>query len=1129
MANEVEIRVTAKDVGAAKTFEKVRRDARTAGTRAGDEFAGSFSGTLDQGTAKIGQRLGKKIADDTAKAARAQKPIELPATADNPIDAAWRAKVEASLKATAKQALEIPVSPESETFRREMGRLMEQATRSARAEIPVDVAEAAEFKRQVEALAAILSDEVTVRVPVEVDNQSLAKVAGDVEKATEQVAKRANAQFKAMQFGLMFAGLPVAAAGAAGLAVGALAAVPLAFTQIALAGQQSNLQVTQAWSKTGDQLEEQLRGWSEPFADDFVKSAEMVRGRAAQLSPQIAQIFENSDDYLLPFTNSLLNATQNAIPGFVVASQRAGEPMAALGYLAEQTGSGLTAFFVNASEGADGAAADLRVLGDIGRDALGFLGTVAANLADNGTPALYQFSDALNVAEDMMVAATAAGSPLYSFTSGFISTVSGGLGILQGFVGLIGMLPAPLGEAAGQLYAASKMANLFGINIKDAWKGAEGGAGRFQTIAGRTVLVLGLIGAAAQVMASNVERGQTTVEGLSDSLDDWIAKGKASGDLAKLFGSNLKDLSDAFTILKNDQDGWVEGFTDFTGNLIGVDSRLDDAKNRVQQLDAALASMVQNGQAEQAGAALQAASEQTGRSIEELTGFLPQYKAALDAGAAAAANAGTAAGQLSYSQKLARQATADLSTAFQGLGDATADVTTKGKLLQQVLDTLTGRTPSFEEATQSINDALRGLGDNFKTSEDRANGFGSALLNADGTVNTATRNGSALQDTLETLQGGFANASVAIDDLVKGGMSYDAAAKQVNDTLAVQRQRFIDQHAVMGLTRQQAEALANQYGLFPTNVATMFTQPGMPGAQQAADLLRGKVLAVPNQWTTITTALTADAVAKLEALGFQVRNLPNGDVEVIALTASAEAKIGQLVKTRSMNIEVNYVTGYAGVSTGMKQGPRAIGGVDIPGAVPMAEGGVIEQIPHIATVVPPNMPRLIGDNMRVPEAFIPLDPSSQRSQSILAYANQAMGNPTGDARGMADGGLIAAAQEVYNHWRNGGQVFEDFSFYGNSANVRAYNDELAAMYHGGDLDAFFTGVIGSAARAGGGVTPVRRASPGNRPARTSSTGPTIVTFDTSGAPPLIQALIAELQKYVHVNGGNVQTAIMGAR
>ncbi|MEV8610113.1 hypothetical protein AB0383_19675 [Amycolatopsis sp. NPDC051373] len=147
----------------------------------------------------------------------------------------------------------------------------------------------------------------------------------------------------------------------------------------------------------------------------------------------------------------------------------------------------------------------------------------------------------------------------------------------------------------------------------------------------------------------------------------------------------------------------------------------------------------------------------------------------------------------------------------------------------------------------------------------------------------------------------------------------------------------------------------------------------------------------------------------------RVANGSKGWIQVGANTGPANSQIGAFVADQSrrrINIGVyTYTVDGTGTSTSRSYGPRAAGGIDVPaGVVPMATGGVIPRIPNIATVVQPGMERLIGDNKRVPESFIPWDINSARSNAILDRTNQAFGRGTG--RG-SDGATVEQHFHIY--------------------------------------------------------------------------------------------------------------------
>jgi hypothetical protein len=151
----------------------------------------------------------------------------------------------------------------------------------------------------------------------------------------------------------------------------------------------------------------------------------------------------------------------------------------------------------------------------------------------------------------------------------------------------------------------------------------------------------------------------------------------------------------------------------------------------------------------------------------------------------------------------------------------------------------------------------------------------------------------------------------------------------------------------------------------------------------------GKVQGVVKLADGSTGTITVDgnrdpATGKINAT-ITYANGSKGAVQVEANTAAAQAAIDRL-KVTTYSTHIVRIT-----STGDVIG-RGVTGLAKGGLLmPMASGGVLTRLSGAsATVVQPNTWRVIGDNMRVPEAFIPLD-GSARSMRILAEAATRMG------------------------------------------------------------------------------------------------------------------------------------------
>lgn len=155
------------------------------------------------------------------------------------------------------------------------------------------------------------------------------------------------------------------------------------------------------------------------------------------------------------------------------------------------------------------------------------------------------------------------------------------------------------------------------------------------------------------------------------------------------------------------------------------------------------------------------------------------------------------------------------------LADSEATVTDRGQIMLGFLNEMAGRSPTYEDGIQGIDDAIRELGDMFDTGKDKAKGFGDALLNPDGTISTFTANGSKLQDMLQGLQGNFANTAAGVRELEDAGWQHDDAVNKVNYDLNVQRDRLLAAADGMGLTRSQMEKVLEVYGLTPKQIDTL--------------------------------------------------------------------------------------------------------------------------------------------------------------------------------------------------------------------------------------------------------------------------------------------------------------------
>lgn len=353
----------------------------------------------------------------------------------------------------------------------------------------------------------------------------------------------------------------------------------------------------------------------------------------------------------------------------------------------------------------------------------------------------------------------------------------------------------------------------------------------------------------------------------------------------------------------------------------------------------------------------------------------------------------------------------DLSGAMAVLRDNTASADDRARALKDALDALSGGQISLEAAQARLNETMRRLSDLFGENVDKAKGWGAALLNADGSINTVLPNGKALFDIVRDLGEELpVVAQRTFDTAREMGVPLPAALEKARAATQATRDEFIKQAIQAGLTADQATNLADRYKLIPDLVSTLIETPGMTQTQLELILVRELINKIPPGKDIPIRSLSDDAKKKLQELGFIVTTLPNGEVLVRAHTAGAQDSLNDFInrnqnKVIGVRVETRYVAGAGGRHFEFAGGgivkAYAAGGVEHK-LTPMRVG--------VAQIVPPNTWRVVGDRLVDDEAYIPINRSS-RSVALLQETAARMGYDL--IRKFALGG-IANAQSSRN-------------------------------------------------------------------------------------------------------------------
>ncbi len=175
-----------------------------------------------------------------------------------------------------------------------------------------------------------------------------------------------------------------------------------------------------------------------------------------------------------------------------------------------------------------------------------------------------------------------------------------------------------------------------------------------------------------------------------------------------------------------------------------------------------------------------------------------------------------------------------MAASTKSLADQMTAVNTQTTLVTAALDKLAGRNPTVEQAMSDESTALQAIGTKYGLGTVDAQGnsaaqhLGAGVLNADGSANISTAQGTDLRSTVLTARTGIAEASQAaysgvLDTEGKTVQGY-ADAKSAAKAAATQGVAgFLNSFAQVFGSRAMAAKLAGAYGLDPTQVLSAIT------------------------------------------------------------------------------------------------------------------------------------------------------------------------------------------------------------------------------------------------------------------------------------------------------------------
>ena len=453
----------------------------------------------------------------------------------------------------------------------------------------------------------------------------------------------------------------------------------------------------------------------------------------------------------------------------------------------------------------------------------------------------------------------AAGTGLRGAMSGLTGAMGGGWGLaLTGVTVGLGLLASSQQQAAAK--AAEHKANIDGLTT--AMRESNG------------VIDESVRQQAAQTIQS------TKLSGTSQTLTGVMGK----------MGYTLSDLTDSYL-------GQGESVDDLAGKMEGL------AK---QQAEVAAAGTRGGGllkqQSEEAKAAEKKANAYAS-AAKALRGMSGNAKdAAKNAKDLDAATKGTGDGATAYDR---------LKDAVGALADKTADADTRTRALRDALDLLSGGSVSLQAAQARVNEAITNANDALANGVEKANGWGKALLNANGTINTTTKNGQALFNTLTTVAEGSASAATAAYDFAESqGKTLPERMAAARGEMKKARDAALALGDQYGLSKTQAEGVADAMGLIPGQVSILLSTQGVDSTLAELLAVQAQFEQQPKKLTITVDALGSEAKKELEDLGYQIKLIPGTrEYKITAPTKAARDQLDLLIDkmaaTNGKTIPVN--------------------------------------------------------------------------------------------------------------------------------------------------------------------------------------------------------------------------------
>ena len=223
-----------------------------------------------------------------------------------------------------------------------------------------------------------------------------------------------------------------------------------------------------------------------------------------------------------------------------------------------------------------------------------------------------------------------------------------------------------------------------------------------------------------------------------------------------------------------------------------------------------------------------------------------------------------------------------LSNAASVLASPLASASDKANALRTALDLLTGGATNARNASAQFYEGIDGLSKKLLETKGR-------ILDSKGALDVTTERGRLLNQVVN-------QASTSWSDYATSQIEAGKSAKDVQSGLQGMRDALVEQLLpAFGNNKKAVNDFLDSVGLIPSQIAVGVSSPGLLQAQQAAEILAGKLIAIPDNKSITVKPITKEAEDKLTTLGFKVKHNLDGTMTITADNAKALEGLSNLL------------------------------------------------------------------------------------------------------------------------------------------------------------------------------------------------------------------------------------------